>query len=121
MKLKPGLWYYNKQQDTFLQCRNFRGKITVQTFSRVSETEYNVYQEEDDRICIKDIPETMTRGYRPFGKLKGRGSIVRDNGKTFLIIPRIELFRKRIMEQLPNGFDEKVFKQLAYEFPDMIV
>ena len=97
------------------------GKITVQTFSRVCETEYNVYQEEDDRVCIEDIPETMTRGYRPFGKLKGKGSIVRDNGKTFFIIPRIELFRKRIMEQLPNGFDEKVFKQLAYEFPDMIV
>ena len=115
MKLKAGLWYYNKQQDSFLQCRFTKGKVTVQTYSRVSDSDYNVYQPEDDRVCIDDIPEMLTRGYRPFGKLKGKGCFVKERGKTFLVIPRTELFRERIKEQLPKGFDEKVFKQLGLD------
>lgn len=121
MKLFVDIWYYNRFTDTFLYCAEMMGHKTVQTFSRIEDTDLVQYAPNEDEMDIKDLPYNMLKGYRPFGKIKGKAYLQRENGKTILTIPRAKLFKERIKEVLPTGFNEDVFRKLVYDFPDMLV
>ena len=121
MKLSVGIWYYNKTSDTFLYCAEMLGRVTVQTYSRVPDTDLVQYSPNNDEMEVSDLPEMMLKGYRPFGKIKGRGYLQKIDGKPILTIPRKKMFEERVKEELPSGYDEEVFRKIAYDFPDIMI
>lgn len=121
MQFQAGVWYYNKHSDTFLQCSEMMGNVCISTWSRVTNTDLCRYEYNDDTLRVTDIPSSLTRGFRPFGNLKGRAKVIAENGKLFLQVPRREQFNKAVKEVLPKGFDEKAFRCLAYQYPDLLI
>ena len=121
MRLHIGGWYYNRYTDTFLYCAEMMGRKTVQTYSRISYTNLVQYASNNDEVFLKDLPADMTKGYRPFGKLRGRGYLQHEKGQSILTIPRRWQFKEQVKEMLPKGFDEESFRKLVYDFPDMLV
>lgn len=120
MKFSPGLWYYNKHSDTFIQCTSIMGSTFLRTWSRVDGTDLLRYSANNDEIEESAIPLPLKRGYRPFGKIKGRAKLIKEGTKVFLQLPRREQFENTVKEVLPKGFDEKTFRLLAYKYPDML-